>query len=216
VIDRRHGVEKRLEIVEILEDSSLKVRAADDQGAAVVHLPVAENLFLFPAPADDLNVGGLPAHHERRSAWELTQSKILDDFAKQNPGHGIAGFAFQGLQLSPRQMKEARGSGGLEKIVTAALFQAAQLPVDDSARATLIGGPTARVVDEAERALKGNPVTEGGLTWAPFRGLAENAANLGEVFSVKLEATPSHHGFIGLVAWDEHNGLLRTFAFEAD
>lgn len=216
VIDRRHGGEKRLEIVEILQDSSLKVRAADDQGAAVVHLPVAENLFLFPAPADDLKVGGLPAHHERRSAWELTQSKILDDFAKQNPGHGIAGFAFQGLQLSPRQMKEARGSGDLEKIVTAALFQAAQLPVDDSARATLIGGPTARVVDEAERALKGNPVTEGGLTWAPFRGLAENATNLGEVFSVKLEATPSHHGFMGLVAWDEHNGLLRTFAFEAD
>lgn len=214
VVDRRHGGERRLELLEILEDSSLKVRAAGDNSAAIEHLPVAENLFLFPVHADDLKVGGLPAHREQRSAWEETQSKILDGFVKQHPEHGIASFAYQGLQLSPRQMKEARGAGELEKVITAAVFQAAQLPLDEAARATLVGGPTARVVDELERALKGNPVTEGALAWAPCRGLEENATRQGEVFSVKLEATPTHHGFVGLAAWDEHNGVLRTFAFE--
>lgn len=213
VIDRRHGGEKRLQIVEILEDASLKVRAAGDQAGAIEHLPPAENLFLFPAQVDDLNIGGLVARREPRNPWELTQTKILDDFTKQNPGHGIAGFAFEGLAISPRLMKEARAAGHLEKVITEALFKAAQLPPDEAARATLIGGPTARVVDEAEQALKTNPVTNGGLSWAPFRALRTNATSLGEVFSVKLDATPAHHGFVGLAVWDEHNGVLRTFAF---
>ncbi|MFO0725845.1 MAG: hypothetical protein U1E65_18825 [Myxococcota bacterium] len=216
VVDRRGGAEKALEIVEILADSGLKVRPAGDKNAAVEQLPIAENLFLFPVHSEDLNVGGVAAHREERNTWEETQTKILDDFAKQNPGHGVAGFAYQGLIASPRMMKAARAEGTMDKVITEALCLAAQLPTEGVPPATLVAGPTARVVDESEQAMKSNPVTNGGLTWAPFRSLRENSTSLGEVFSVKLDPTPTHHGFLGLAVWDEHNGVIRTFAFERD